>query len=151
MSQIAKLNDQLRGRAGLPNFGRPEVPGTMFLTRGVASLPTAVRMEIWATVRKFKRICGTHRRPQFCHRLFQRTLGLQTLTDHQPNHHPTVIDAIIFALPSLLESVPEETQGQTTARTKLAGPPLRSVQSSTAFLREEEPSTDYTDSSRFFL
>jgi hypothetical protein len=53
MNQIAKLNDQFRGRAGLPIFGRPEVPGTMFLTRGVVSLPPAIQIEIWATVRTF--------------------------------------------------------------------------------------------------
>jgi hypothetical protein len=55
MNQIAKLNDQFRsrGRFGQPSSGAPEVPGTMFLTMGVATLPRAVQFEIWAKVQTF--------------------------------------------------------------------------------------------------
>lgn len=53
--RIARLNDQLRGRTGVPVFlgdAEPDL-GTIMMTRGVAGLEPEQIIEVWAKVRGF--------------------------------------------------------------------------------------------------
>lgn len=53
--RIAKLNDQLRARVGLPVFLGENEPdlGMVIMTRGVTSLPPEQILEAWMQVRRF--------------------------------------------------------------------------------------------------
>jgi hypothetical protein len=50
---IAAMNDQLRGRLGMPIFGEPYTPGRIFFTAGINALPPSTQIALWFAIRDF--------------------------------------------------------------------------------------------------